>query len=496
MRFLPRRRFYRFVIYVLSVVLVLTAIDLVLVQVRRSITPGFDTTRITSPVLEDGTVDYLTAIETEFSGGVTDDNNAAPLLLQALGRSALPKDQPPDGITDRLHMPHLPETGDYFVSPQDFEKTNPSATHILEGEVDLWPPDPDPRITQWLQVNEKPRQEILEATHRSRYFMPMNGGTRYRILFEVLLPHLNAIRQSARLFAEHALRHAQSGDFDTARADVLAMHHLARLTAQGPTLVERMVSIGIEGMACKTSRNIAMHAKLDESTAMGFLADSLLLDELPPFTRSIDVTERYLGLDFAMKCAQMGPVEAGRLYRAVSGNSYSQNQGLPDQLFRFIPIPYEASMRTQNAMCDAQIVAFTKPNYAERKEALHVVENWCDSQSKGISSLASSYWLLRLVMPSVERALDQLETARAQLKLTQICWALAAYHADHGMYPESLDLLKSQYLPNIPHDNFAGAPLHYAKRGEGYQLYSVGPNLIDDKGSATKPADDIDASKD
>jgi len=54
--------------------------------------------------MENGTIDYLTAIETEFSRGVTDENNSAPLLLQALGRSALPKSQPPDGITDRLHM--------------------------------------------------------------------------------------------------------------------------------------------------------------------------------------------------------------------------------------------------------------------------------------------------------------------------------------------------------------------------------------------------------
>jgi len=132
-------------------------------------------------------------------------------------------------------------------------------------------------------------------------------------------------------------------------------------------------------------------------------------------------------------------------------------------------------------MYDAQIVACAKPTYAERREALRVLENWCNLQSRGISSLVSPYWLLRLVMPAVERALDQLETARAQLKLTQITWALAAYHADHGDYPESLEFLKSQYLSAVPQDDFIDAPFHYKRKGEGYQLYSVGPNMTDDK---------------
>ena len=60
---LPRRRAWRIVIYVISTALILLAVDLVLVQLGRHITPGYDTTRITEPKLPDGEVDYLTAME-------------------------------------------------------------------------------------------------------------------------------------------------------------------------------------------------------------------------------------------------------------------------------------------------------------------------------------------------------------------------------------------------------------------------------------------------
>src|ERR1043166_1287337 len=119
---LPRRRIFRAAIYLGALLLVLIAIDLVLVQTRRTIHPGYETTRITGPLQADGSIDYLKAIEDYFSRGVTPQNNAAPVVLAALGRQALPKNQPEDGITNRLGMPHLAEKGEYFVTHRDFRK--------------------------------------------------------------------------------------------------------------------------------------------------------------------------------------------------------------------------------------------------------------------------------------------------------------------------------------------------------------------------------------
>ena len=66
--------------------------------------------------------------------------------------------------------------------------------------------------------------------------------------------------------------------------------------------------------------------------------------------------------------------------------------------------------------------------------------------------------------------------------LTKLAFSLAAYRADHGSYPARLDDLVPKYAREIPKDVFTAADLHYKPDGDGYVLYSVGPNAKDDGG--------------
>ena len=60
---LPKRRVWRVAIYLISLALVAIALDLVWVEMRRTIHPGYDTTRIVKPTLPDGSIDYLAKME-------------------------------------------------------------------------------------------------------------------------------------------------------------------------------------------------------------------------------------------------------------------------------------------------------------------------------------------------------------------------------------------------------------------------------------------------
>jgi hypothetical protein len=57
-----------------------------------------------------------------------------------------------------------------------------------------------------------------------------------------------------------------------------------------------------------------------------------------------------------------------------------------------------------------------------------------------------------------------------------------AYLKEHGHPPASLADLASEYFAQIPLDPYGNGPLVYRKHGEGYLLYSVGWNRIDDGG--------------
>ncbi|MCH7721184.1 MAG: hypothetical protein IH988_09395, partial [Planctomycetes bacterium] len=60
--------------------------------------------------------------------------------------------------------------------------------------------------------------------------------------------------------------------------------------------------------------------------------------------------------------------------------------------------------------------------------------------------------------------------------------ALSAYRFDHGSYPASLQDLDGTYLPLPALDPYIDGPFCYERRDDGYILYSVGPNQVDDGG--------------
>jgi hypothetical protein len=62
--------------------------------------------------------------------------------------------------------------------------------------------------------------------------------------------------------------------------------------------------------------------------------------------------------------------------------------------------------------------------------------------------------------------------------------ALAAerYRRQHGRWPDTLDALVPEFLPEVPLDPHDGKRLRYRRLEEGVVIYSVGPNLTDDGG--------------
>lgn len=79
-----------------------------------------------------------------------------------------------------------------------------------------------------------------------------------------------------------------------------------------------------------------------------------------------------------------------------------------------------------------------------------------------------------------------------EFQLTRLALALAACKAQHGQYPEALDALVPEYLKEVPRDLFVDQPLKYRRQGEGYLLYSVGPNTKDDGGAKDNTKDGPD----
>lgn len=71
---------------------------------------------------------------------------------------------------------------------------------------------------------------------------------------------------------------------------------------------------------------------------------------------------------------------------------------------------------------------------------------------------------------------------QAEINGTRIALALAAYKTNHHAYPAKLNELSKFLGGKVPIDPFAGKPFTYSQQGNGYLLYSIGPDLKDQVG--------------
>ena len=87
------------------------------------------------------------------------------------------------------------------------------------------------------------------------------------------------------------------------------------------------------------------------------------------------------------------------------------------------------------------------------------------------------------MLPTYTSTPNKFAHAQGSLDLGRIAIALERYKLVHGNYPDSLDVLAPQFLPQVPHDVIGGQPLHYQRTEDGqFILYSIGWNEKDDGG--------------
>src|SRR5690606_36378322 len=101
---------------------------------------------------------------------------------------------------------------------------------------------------------------------------------------------------------------------------------------------------------------------------------------------------------------------------------------------------------------------------------------------RGARRRAMADVMVALYLPAITAAYRAEDRSNALAELRLVAAALAVYRLDNGAYPESLDPLVPGLLDQAPVDVY-GNQLAYRRTDNGYLLYSLGPNGIDDQGS-------------
>jgi len=468
---------------------------------KPRITISKKTTYILEPLDRDGYVDYLAALNQMSSQGVTPQNNAGVLLARAIGVSEL---TPPEReqFYKLLGIEPLATQGEYITDFAQFvkEKLGRPATKKEEADFDRATHEPWSRrdftlVALWLEANEKPLDLVAAATRLPRCYLPLVEpadpgllGTRF--------PCLNGSRNAARLLVARAMLHLREGKSTEAEQDLLACHRLGRLCGRTPFMIPALVAVAADAIACQGDAQLMEPGRLSAERALAYQQELRKLTPLPVMADVIGKSERYMYLDTVSQVARerSTPSDAfgllGSFLAKPIDTAFSHRSA----------INWDDALVFGNEQFDKAVAAARQPTAPARKKALEQLDQELrnmtlelrDPEKLAVSFVAAvarrdlgrlmGKLLTVMLVPAFEAAFESENRAHTREALGQLGFALAAYHADHGTYPDGLNALAPKYLSKVPNDLYTEQPLHYRRQGAGFLLYSVGANGVDDGG--------------
>lgn len=470
-----------------------------------------DTTRIDGPVLADGTIDYNAALWRKVSEGVTEANNAGPLLAKAAA-----------------------QWKDYVPA-----KSGPASSDIFAQEEQAaggpWKAPEHPQMAAWLKENEGALKLVIQASERTRLCPPKPAPGTYPGPREY---QMISMRTEAKALVIRAMERVGEGDQEGARADILTVRRLARLMAGVPDLLGSMAAMSLEGNLREAQ--LAITRASDAKEASEWLKQRVGMQSLQMDAAAIDVGMRYHDLELVMLIIQgksqdvLGALTLMDVAPLFTGKGANAKMPPGD----LAQVDWNIVLRHINAVEDqaAAIVKEKDPRtrvadaerFQKEREDEQSPGNFLEN-AMGAAMLDSTPAtldehlqkhqddLMQHVQDFLKRGAEetpQAYSARMAGMFTHMdsavgfhirkatenevqdgvftaAMAIEVYKAQHGEYPGTLAALVPGVLKEVPADLFTGKELVYRRMGAGYIVYSVGANGVDDGGETGDGKDDL-----
>jgi hypothetical protein len=294
-------------------------------------------------------------------------------------------------------------------------------------------------------------------------------------LFDILLPHLAALKKCSQVLQLRAVAELQNGQSDKALADMKLMLRLIDSIHSEPILISQLVRIALlnlslqpvwEGLADHKWSDTQLAELNQELAKLDFLADYefSMRGERAISMAEIEYLRRTRNFNWASDNDNPTPVIVEAAYHLVPNSVFYQNELAIARAHQqlFLPIVDEEQ-------------------HSVSPMALLMAETNLDNE---FAQWSPNNLLTRLLLPAVERLPPKYACAQSALDMARVACALERCRLARGEYPESLDALSPRFIEVIPHDVIGGQSLKYRRTDNGkFSLYSVGWNGTDDGGA-------------
>ena len=483
---------------------------------------GYDTTRLTEPLDEEGFIDYVLASNQLFANGVTKANNFEVEIRQLLPADEIPVDisdayfellgiKPPKGpFGSRFHEWMRQNTN------KNADQVSESFSIVLDGP---WQRKDFPDIAKWLNQEQRLLDRIVSASRRSRNYTPYVAPAPNDInqpephMSAVLLPSIQGHRDLARSLRIRAHYRLGRNDVDGAWQDVLAIMRIGRLADQGITVIESLVGAAIESIAFETARLVLKRDDLTDKQVDSMLGDLKVMPPFRPVATKIDRGERFMALDVIQSLAraknlrqaidliqQLGHDEQPNPNHGVTLVLLQNAKGKPKKVKQPEAFDWNECAKLVNHWIDRTVECSKEHGFKKRKllfdSLLKDLSQIESNAKKHAAELAVAIpkkpadelgkmvgeTLVAMLVPALPPACIPELVAAEQLDVLRVAFAVESFNRRYGYYPLETSDLVSDFADSIPADRFSEQPLQYHRSRNGFVLYSVGRNFKNDLG--------------
>ena len=284
-----------------------------------------------------------------------------------------------------------------------------------------------------------------------------------RPTFDMLLPEIQGLAMAGRLLAMHARWSAEHDDLKGSLVDVGAMYGIARHAGAEPLLVSLLVSMTIDELADATVEAVlnGRHATFEDLAAVQVEGGS-------SHRRSLVRTMRMEEAFILNSIANLESMDLRALAELTNGHS-------PPFISRLGAIYRVFFLSDDIAACRLAMHEY------ERLPTLPYERYSGDASELQNKMVRSPPGIVTgLLLPSLGPSTEVAFRADAQRHLAQAGVAMHRYYAQHGTFPESL-----AFLSLVPRDPYNDKPIQLTKTVNGWILYCVGPDMVDEGGERT-----------
>ncbi len=317
------------------------------------------------------------------------------------------------------------------------------------------------QLATLLSSNQAPLKLLHEGAllPSSRYPVNLSAG------FNISLTHLTELRDAVRLLTYESLDHALENRTAASLESLIVSLRVGHSLSNEPSLISSLTQCSAYGQTVSAAENILNRSKFDLSTVKP-LQEELLRAERSLHLHRAFAGERANGLDAFGNSVF---IFAG----ANNSHGVTPRPSFGDTLTAAVydALLKDSDLRAYLEVMDLYVSACTN-EVSRLNPALKAAG--AEFDKKLTQQKTWRMLLTGMLLPSLERAGERHVTTIARLRLTSLALSLQS-----GPLPESLSV-------DVPLDPFDAKPLRYRRTETGFQIWSIGPDCID-QGGLIKP---------